>query len=745
MTLCIVPHAGGEDDNQANYEQKIEMFMNDDLQTHEPVQLDDEEPIERVGYDFGLNRRSFVQLLGAGLLIAVSAAPAWAQRAGRRGFGGGGARNVAARIHIGKDGAITVMVGKVEAGQGARAELTQAAAEELRVPPSRLQLIMADTSLVPDDGITAGSASTPRTVPSVRQGAAAARELFIDFAAKAWSVERGAVEVRDGEAVHAASHRTLTYADLARNEEAIKAFEQPISSEVAITPVKEWKVLGTPLPRPNGRDLVTGAHKYPSDITRPGMLYGKVLRPPSYGARLTSVDLGPAKAMRDVVAVQDESFVGVAAPTAFRAEQALDAIAKTAKWEPAPHPSSKELFDYLKQHAQGVPANSFADELAQAKQVLRQTYHIGYAQHAPLEPRAAVAEWSVGKLTVWTGTQNPFGCRSELTRAFHLADENVRVIVPDFGAGFGGKHSGEVGTEAARLAQAAGRPVSLRWTREEEFTWAYFRPAAVIEIEASLDAKGALTSWHFININAGGAGVETPYRVDKKQSRAVGSQAPLRQGSYRALAATGNNFARECFMDELAAAAGADPLQFRLAHLDNPRLRAVLETAAKRFDWQERVKKKTANIGVGLACGTEKGSYVAACAEIELDRRQNQILVRRVCEVFECGAILNPDNLLNQVQGAIIMGLGPALREEMRFENGQVLNASFRKYQVPRFDDVPELDIHLLDRPDLASAGAGETPIIAIAPAIANALFHATGVRVRAMPIRLAENQVSQG
>jgi isoquinoline 1-oxidoreductase len=203
------------------------------------------------------------------------------------------------------------------------------------------------------------------------------------------------------------------------------------------------------------------------------------------------------------------------------------------------------------------------------------------------------------------------------------------------------------------------------------------------------------------------------------------------------LAATANNFARESFMDELAAAAGADPLDFRLAHLENLRLRAVLEAAASRFNWKERAAKKTPKSGVGLACGTEKGSYVAACVEIGVE--EGKIRVRRVCQVYECGAILNPDNLLSQVQGAIIMGLGPALREEMRFENGEMLNASFKRYQVPRFEDVPVLDIQLLNRPDLASAGAGETPIMVVAPAIANAVFHATGTRVRTMPITLAK------
>jgi isoquinoline 1-oxidoreductase len=293
--------------------------------------------------------------------------------------------------------------------------------------------------------------------------------------------------------------------------------------------------------------------------------------------------------------------------------------------------------------------------------------------------------------------------------------------------------------EAARLAKAAGKPVSLRWTRKEEFTWAYFRPAAFIQAEASLSPQGSITSWYFINVNSGGSAIEAPYKTGKARTPSINSAPPLRHGSYRGLAATANNFARESFMDELAAMAGTDPLDFRLAHLENSRLRAVLETAADRFGWKESVKKKSPNYGVGLACGTEKGSFVAACTEIAIEN--GQILVKRVCEVFECGAILNPSNLHSQVQGAIIMGLGPALREEMQFENGEILNGSFRKYQVPRFADIPEFDIHLLNRPDLASVGAGETPIIAIAPAIANAVFHAIGQRIREMPIRLPQSK----
>ena len=685
------------------------------------------------GHD-GVSRRSFIKVLGAGLLIGVVPSGALAQR--QPGGGAGrGSMPVAARVHIDKDGTITVLTGKVEGGQGARAELTQAAAKELHVPADRIHLLMADTDLVPDDGPTAGSRSTPSTVPAVRQGAAAARELLVGLAAQRWNVDRATVEVRDGKVIHKDA-RELSYADLASGEELTKAFQQAAPADVTLTAVKEWKVLGIPLPRPNARDLVTGAHHYPSDIARPGMLYGKVLRAPAYGAKLTGIDLAPARAMKDVVVVQDGSFIGVAAPTTMAAEQALDAIATTATWELSAQPSSQELYDYLRQHARGgVPKNPFAEEIAAAAKTLRQSYHVAYIQHAPLEPRTAVAEWQDDKVTVWTGTQSPFGARSEVTGALRIPADRVRVIVPDFGGGFGGKHQPDAPAEAARLAKAAGKPVLIRWTRQEEFTWAYFRPAAVIDIEAGLDAKGTLTSWHHININSGTAALDTPYRAGKAKSQFVSSDSPLRQGSYRALAAAANNFARESFMDELAAAAGSDPLAFRLAHIENPRLRAVLEAAADKFGWAAAFARKDPNIGVGLSCGTEKGSFVAACAEIVI--RDGTISVRRACQAFECGKILNPTNLLSQVQGCIIMGIGPALREEMRFEKGKILNASFWSYEVPRSTDVPELDVQLLDRPDLPSVGAGETPIIAIAPAIANAVFHATGQRIRQMPIRL--------
>ncbi|MHC4890362.1 MAG: xanthine dehydrogenase family protein molybdopterin-binding subunit, partial [Planctomycetota bacterium] len=548
--------------------------------------------------EFELSRRDFVKLLGAGLLITVTEGVSFGRRSGGRGRQ---SITAAARLHINKDGTITVMTGKVEEGQGARAQLTQAAAEELRVAVDRIRLVMADTGLVPNDGRTAGSRTTPSTVPAVRRGAATARELLTRLAAKEWKVNAGILDVRGGTITNRKTKRTITYADLAKSKDVAGAFAQNIDSDVTVTPVGEWKVLGTPVARSNWRDLVTGAHRYPSDIVRPDMLYGKILRPVSYGATLESIDLSKAEAMKDVVVVRDGQFVGFAAPSSLRAAQALEAVAKTASWKTVSHPSSRELFSHLKRNARSGGRSrprtrgSIDRGLADANKVLEQTYEVAYIQHTPMEPRAAVAEWKEGKLTVWTGVDGPQSVQGDLARTFRIPSERIRVIVPDMGSGFGGKHSGEAAAEAARLARATGRPVAVHWTRAEEFTWAYFRPAAVIECKGGLDAKGSLIAWDFTNINAGGSAIDTPYNIANTRIRSVSSDSPLRQGAYRCLAATANNFARESFMDELAAAAGADPLAFRLAHLENPRIRTVLEAAARHFDWPTRRKKVTAD------------------------------------------------------------------------------------------------------------------------------------------------------
>jgi isoquinoline 1-oxidoreductase len=336
-------------------------------------------------------------------------------------------------------------------------------------------------------------------------------------------------------------------------------------------------------------------------------------------------------------------------------------------------------------------------------------------------------------MTVHTGTQRPFAVKQEIVDALGLAPAQVRVIVPDTGSGYGGKHSGDAAVEAAKIAKVVGKPVKVVWSRVEEFTWAYFRPAGVVEISAGVSPDGLLLGWQHDIFNAGRPGIETPYQVADPKATAHDSVPPLRQGSYRALAATFNNFARETAMDELAHLAGIDPLQFRIKNLQSDRLRAVLAAAAERFGWGK--EPSTATRGFGIACGTEKGGNIATAAEIAVDPASGTIRVVRVVSAFECGAILNPDHLLNQVNGAMIMGLGGALFEAIHFKDGKIQNAHLSRYRVPRYSDIPVIDTVLLDRRDLVSAGAGECPIIGIAPAIGNAIFAATGDRRRSMPL----------
>jgi isoquinoline 1-oxidoreductase len=307
----------------------------------------------------------------------------------------------------------------------------------------------------------------------------------------------------------------------------------------------------------------------------------------------------------------------------------------------------------------------------------------------------------------------------------------VRVVVPDFGGGFGGKHTPDVAVEAARLAHASGRPVSVRWTREEEFSWGYLRPAAVIDVRAA-GRDGALVAWDFTNINSGAAALNSPYAVANLRERYQPAHSPLPQGSYRALAATANTFARESHMDDLAAALSVDPVEFRLRHLTDTRLAHALSTLAEGIDWSRRAQRP--GYGLGIACGIEKDTRVATAAEVAVDP-DGTLHVLRVVTCVDCGAIVDPTGLRNQIIGATIMGLGGALFEQTGLDNGRISTASFSVYRVPRFTDVPPIEVTLIDQPTYASAGAGETPIIAVAPAIANAVFAATGRRLRDLPL----------
>lgn len=688
-------------------------------------------------YHFDIERRTFMRIfaaMGGGLLIVAVAPPVVAQESGRGGQGRAVPREIEGWLHIDEQGRVTAYTGKTEIGQNIRTSLAQAIADELRVPLDGVSMVMADTDLVPYDAGTFGSQSTPRMAPQLARAAASARELLIDRAAALWKADRGTLAARSGQIIGAGG-RAIAYGELTKGQKLTGA----ITAETPVAPPAEWTVRGTAPKKVNGRDIVTGRHAFTPDLVRPRMQHGCVIRPAGYAGTLVSADDSPAKRMPGVTVVRDGEFLGVVAPTERLARRAAAAV--RVEWRvPQDHPSSSTIYEHLKKTAQEPGGGRNAPRLVgdpvrvrdSASRTFDASYRIPYIAHVPLEPRAAVAEWTDDKVTVWCGTQRPFGVRAQVAEAFRVPEDRVRVIVPDTGAAYGGKHSGEHAIEAARLAKAAGTPVKIVWTRAEEFSFGYARPAGVIDVKAAVDANGRLVAWEFDNWNSGSSAIRTPYDVPNQRIAFHGSESPLKQGSYRGLAATANHYAREMHMDAIARALGLDAVAFRLSHLEDERMRAVLTAAARKIGWP---KPSKAGRALGIACGTEKGSVVATAAE--LSKADGGFTVDRLVVAFECGAIVNPDGLRNQVEGAVVQGLGGALFEALEFSNGALTNGTMQAYRVPRFADVPPIEIVLLDRRDLPSAGAGETPIVCVAPAI-GAAARAFGQVDTALPITLS-------
>jgi CO/xanthine dehydrogenase Mo-binding subunit len=464
-------------------------------------------------HHFELQRRDFFKALGGGVAILVAsgrplAAAMVAQESGGRRRRGDEElpENIGAWLHVGEDGGVTVFTGKVEIGQNIRTSLAQAVAEELRVPVASIRMTMGDTAHVPFDMGTFGSRSTPTMGLQLRRAAATAKDVLIDLAAKKWGVGRDGLVAEGSRVRDPRAGRAATYAELAAGQQ----FAETIPEEDLLIAPAQWTIAGKSIEKVAGRDFVTGAHRYASDMTLPGMLYGKIIRPSAFGASLISVDTSAAKAIAGVTCVTDGDFVGVTAPSEFLAGQAAKKI--HAEWKSSPQPSSDGIFEYLKTHRgkgqdydEPKPqiAGSIEAGLAAAEVKLEQSYTAAYIAHTPLEPRASLADWKDGALTVWTGTQRPFAVRDALAEAFHIPADRVRVLVPDMGSGYGGKHTPECAIEAARLARAARKPVKLVWTREEEFTWAYFRPAALIEVSSGVARDGHVTAWEFHNYNSG--------------------------------------------------------------------------------------------------------------------------------------------------------------------------------------------------------------------------------------------------
>ncbi|MBI4889293.1 MAG: xanthine dehydrogenase family protein molybdopterin-binding subunit [Acidobacteria bacterium] len=575
------------------------------------------------------------------------------------------------RVRVGPDGTVTAYTAKVELGQGALTELTMAVAEELRVPVSRVRLVMGDTGQCPDDGGTWASLTTPEAVPLLRQAAA---------------------EQRGG----------------------------------AVTPARQWRVMGTAVKDLRGQAVVTGGQPYPSGLRMEGMLYGHVLRAPHYRARLVKAGAAP----EGVRLLRDGEICGVVSSDPVAAKRAAGSVA--CEWEAIPFsvaPSDREALKSSFKATAVAPVENMSaryppllrrGRLDDAREHERQasSYFLPFITHVPLEPRAALAVWRGESVEIRSGCQAPFAVRAEVARALGIAEGNVRIQALGPGGAFGCKQRGEVETEAARLARLAGAPVLVQWSREEEFTCAYHRPAALVEIESTV-SEGRLTGWLHKNFNAGAPGLMTPYDTPNISCEFHRTAVPVRQGSYRSLAAVANTFARESHVDEWAARLKADPLEFRMRNLADERLKAVLE--------------RLRGVRGGLACTIEKQARIGLRAEVEV--KGVAVRVKRLVYVGDYGAIVNPLNLRKQIEGALVQGLGGALFEEVLFAGTEQKSRWMSGYRVPRFSDTPEIVVELIDRRAIASAGAGEAAIILVAPAIANAVFAASGRRLRDLPL----------
>jgi isoquinoline 1-oxidoreductase len=601
-------------------------------------------------------------------------------------------------LHIDADNQVTAFTGKVDVGQDNCTALRLLIAEELGLPLANITLAMGDTDLCPYDMGTFGSRSMPDAGHALAQAAAHARTML--------PVQAGLRRV------------------------------EIVAGEPAVRTGTEWHLAGTPHVPEGMTDIVTGARRFVSDLTVRGLRYGAVLRPPVLGATVRDFDADSLDDRDDVVLVRTHALTGVVADDLITARLALASLRCT--WDVPHAPSNDDLEAYLRAHPsadagwsrpvhveQGDPDAVFATAAVRHEN----TYTTAYIANAPLETRSALAVWDDGRLTVWVGTQTPFPTRAQVAASLDINEELVRVIVPPTGAGFGGKPGGGVASEAAILAREVGGPVKVSWSRHEEFTAGTLRPAAIIDVSSAAAPSGELLAWTFTNINSGPAAIASPYRVANLRIDYQPSASPLVQASYRALAATANNFARESQMDELAHELGRDPIEFRADNLDDERLNAVLRAAAERFGWVRGVS----SVGQGIACGVEKGGRVATVAQV--GDRDGNLRVIRLVTAYECGAVVNPDTVINQIEGATVMALGGALFEAIRFHEGVITNGTFSDYRVPRFRDIPAIEVVLLDRRDIASTGAGETPMIAVAPAIANAIFDFTGQRLRTLPL----------
>lgn len=717
-----------------------------------------EVPVVAEGWGFveTIDRRDFMRLSATGLLISFSVKPlkgmprpVWNPANLQRP-----SPDFNAFVHVGSDNRVTVLVGKIEMGQGVMTSLPQMAAEELDVAIDKVDVVMGDTDLCPFDMGTYGSLSTRTLGPVLRAAAAEGKAVLVQMASEKLGVPVGELEVVDG-VVRAKSDRAIhvSYGALT----AGRRIERKYDGKAALEKVGDFSIMGISAPRRDAPDKVTGKAKYAGDVIPKGALHARLLRPPAHGATLKSVDTSGAERYPGARVVKVGGMVAVLHAHRDEADKALKLVKAT--WNPSPSTlDNANVFEHLEQVApEGRAMQSGGDVAAGEKtaaSVIATKYLKGYVAHSPMETHSAVAEIAPdGKVTVWAGTQTPFPLQTQVARALKVPAEKVRVIAPYVGGGFGGKSESQQAIEAAMLAQAAGVPVRVVRDRTEEFFYDVFDPAAVINIRSGLTAQKKIAFWDYEVIAAGGRGAEHFYDIPHHRTVVRGGwngnqngMHPFAVGPWRAPGANANCFARESHIDALAAEAGTDPVQFRLANFapdeTGARMRKALETAAQKFGWTGGSRARSGavgygagyGVGYGVACGIDAGTAVAGIAEVHVDKATGDVKVTRVVVAQDMGIVVNPTGAMQQIEGCITQGLGYALSEEVRFKNGEVLDKNYTTYTLPHFSWVPKIEGVLIENNGLPPQGGGEPAIILVGAMVANAIFDATGVRMRQLP-----------
>lgn len=642
-------------------------------------------------------------------------------------------------LHIAEDGTVTCYTGKIEMGQGIITSLAQEMADELNVPFEKVKMIMGDTYLCPYDMGTWGSQSTQTFGPAMRAAAAEARAVLLDLASARLGVPSSQLEVKDGIVIDSKNTKnSISYAQLTKGEK----LEKFLDVKPAAEDYSKFTYVGKPYKRVDSVQKVTGQAKYAGDLKLPGMVFARILRPSSHGAKMTSVDVSGAEKIEGVTVIRDGDFVSVISENRDKVDEAIVKIKAEFSFDEM-KVNDRNVFEWMVKAESRSNVVRTNGDLAVGRQisdkVFESEYHDPYVAHAAIETHTALAQLEGDKMTVWASTQSPFGLQDGIVRELGFTREKVRVITPFVGGGFGGKAAYQQGVEAARLAKLTGKPVMVVWTRDEEFFYDTFHSANVIKVNSGIDKSGMITFWDYHVYFAGTRGSDVIYDVPNYKTTSYSENRdafrvhPFATGPWRAPNNNSNTFAREVQIDIMASAAGIDPLEFRLKNLKDEKMIACLKSVADKFGYV--AGKTPSRKGIGIACGHDAGTWVAEIAEVKVDKSTGKVQVVRVAASQDMGLCVNPEGALIQMEGCITMALGYTLTEEVRFEGGDILDRNFDTFQIPRFSWLPRIDCVILDRKDKPPKGGGEPAIIAVGAAVANAIHDATGARLYRTPL----------